>query len=181
MVASPIVIVDYDPAWVLIFRQIRDFVLPVVSDLVIGIEHVGSTSVPGLAAKPIVDVDVVVSNEEDVRIAVQRLTALGYVHEGDLGVTGREAFVPPKSMTWHHLYIVTVDNLEYKRHILFRDYLRNNPLMAKQYGDLKVELAQRFHDDRGAYSVGKSDFVHEILRIAGSNPNILSLHARMDK
>lgn len=167
--ASPIVVVEYDPDWVLIFEQIRDFVLPAVNDLVIGIEHVGSTSVPGLAAKPIVDVDVVVDNHEDVRIAVRRLTVLGYVHEGDLGVTGREAFVPPKSMIWHHLYIVPVDNLEYKRHILVRDYLKRHPGEAKQYGDLKLELAERFRNDRSAYSDGKSEFITRILQCAGWN------------
>jgi GrpB-like predicted nucleotidyltransferase (UPF0157 family) len=166
---APIVIVAYDPEWVLIFEQIRDLVIPVLSDLVIGIEHVGSTSVPGLAAKPIVDVDVVVANHEDVRIAVQRLTALGYVHEGDLGINGREAFIPPTSMMWHHLYIVHVDNLEFKRHILFRDYLRSHPEEAKQYGDLKRELAHRFREDRSAYSNGKREFVTRILQCVGWN------------
>ncbi|MDR6555628.1 GrpB family protein [Paenibacillus qinlingensis] len=167
--ASPIAVVAYDPEWVLIFEQIRDFVLPAVSDLVIGIEHVGSTSVPGLAAKPIIDVDVVVKAPEHMRIAVQRLAALGYVHEGDLGVTGREAFIPPQSMMWHHLYVVPVDNLELKRHLLFRDYLRSHPEEATTYGELKHELAHRFRDDRGAYSLGKSEYVTGVLQRAGWN------------
>ncbi|NOU73713.1 GrpB family protein [Paenibacillus sp. LMG 31458] len=164
---SRVVVVEYDPSWVQMFGQLRDFVLPVLSDLEVRIEHVGSTSVPGLAAKPIVDIDVVVSKQTDVHTAIQRLATLGYVHEGDLGATGREAFIPPDGMTWHHLYVCTVENAEYKRHILFRDYLRSHPDDAKMYGDLKMELAHRFHNDRLAYSNAKSDFVKGILKHAG--------------
>ncbi|WP_189011745.1 GrpB family protein, partial [Paenibacillus marchantiophytorum] len=68
---------------------------------------------------------------------------------------------------WHHLYVCTLDNVEYKRHILFRDYLRSHPEDAKQYGDLKVELAQRYQNDRLAYTNAKGDFVREILQRAG--------------
>lgn len=82
--------------WVRLFEKLRDFVLPVLSDLIITIDHVGSTSVPGLAAKPIIDMDAVVSTQTDVVIAIQRLATLGYVHEGDLGTTGREAFILPR-------------------------------------------------------------------------------------
>lgn len=160
---SRVVVVAYDPSWVQLFEQLRDFVLPALSDLEVRIEHVGSTSVPGLAAKPIVDIDVVVSKQADVHTAIQRLATLGYVHEGDLGATGREAFIPPDGIPWHHLYVCTVENDEYKRHILFRDYLRSHPEDAKLYGDLKMELALRFHDDRLAYSNAKSDFIKGIL------------------
>ncbi|MNV51043.1 dephospho-CoA kinase/protein folding accessory domain-containing protein [compost metagenome] len=91
------------------------------------IEHVGSTSVPGLSAKPIIDMDVVVATRDDVKKAIQRLAILGYVHEGDLGAIGREAFIPPNGVPWHHLYVCTIDNAEYKRHIMFRDYLKSHP------------------------------------------------------
>lgn len=164
---SSVIVVEYDPSWVRLFEQLQGFVLPVLSDLAVSIEHVGSTSVPGLAAKPIVDMDVVVSTQEDIHTAIQRLAILGYVHEGDLGATDREAFIPPDGVTWHHLYVCTVENAEYKRHILFRDYLRSHPEDVKMYGDLKLELAQRFHNDRKAYSDAKSDFVKGILKRAG--------------
>ncbi|KRF13474.1 GrpB family protein [Paenibacillus sp. Soil787] len=164
---SSVVVVEYDPSWVMMFEQLRDFVLPVLSDIEVRIEHIGSTSVPGLAAKPIVDIDVVVSQQADVHTVILRLATLGYVHEGDLGATGREAFIPPEGITWHHLYVCTVDNDEYKRHILFRDYLRSHPNDAKMYGDLKKELALRFQNDRLAYSNAKSDFVNGILKHDG--------------
>ncbi|AIQ46329.1 hypothetical protein R70723_10905 [Paenibacillus sp. FSL R7-0273] len=163
---SELIVVDYDPSWTRAFAKLREFVLPVLEDIVVSIEHVGSTSVPGLAAKPIIDLDVVVPTQEDVYIAVQRLATLGYVHEGDLGIKGREAFIPPADVIWHHLYVCTVDSAEYKRHILFRDYMRGHPEDAKRYSNLKIELAERFSKDRAAYSNAKSCFVNEILQRA---------------
>lgn len=164
---SNIAVVQYDPSWVHLFEKLRDFVFPVLSDFVITIEHVGSTSVPGLAAKPIVDMDVVVSTQADVQIAIQRLSTLGYVHEGDLGTVGLHAFIPPDDVPWHHLYVCTVENPEYKRHILFRDYLRSHLEDSKKYGDLKLEHAQKFQNDRAAYTNSKSEFVKEVLNRAG--------------
>lgn len=73
----------------------------------------------------------------------------------------------PMECPWHHLYVCTVDNSEYKRHIIFRDYLKNHPQEAKEYGDLKQKLAQKFHNDRKAYADAKTIFVEEILKRAG--------------
>lgn len=96
---SSIKVVEYDPKWVEVFVKIRDFVVPSINDIVLTIEHIGSTSVPGLPAKPIVDMDVVVATRNDVQIAIERLATLGYIHEGDLGNVGREAFIPPNGMS----------------------------------------------------------------------------------
>jgi len=164
---SRITVVEYDPDWIKLFEELRNTVLPVLSDIVVTIEHVGSTSVPGLASKPIVDMDVVVPTQTEVQIAIQRLATLGYVHEGDLGIAGREAFIPPKNLPWHHLYVCTEENAEYKRHILFRDYLRSHPEDSKIYGDLKLELAKRYHNDRNAYTNAKSEIVNNILNRTG--------------
>ncbi|AIQ51928.1 GrpB family protein [Paenibacillus sp. FSL R7-0331] len=161
---SELIVVDYDPSWTGTYAKLREFVLPVLEDIIVSIEHVGSTSVPGLAAKPIIDMDVVVPAQEDVSIAIERLATLGYVHEGDLGIEGREAFIPPSDVIWHHLYVCTVDSAEYKRHILFRDYMRGHPEEGKRYSDLKIELAEQFKKDRAAYSNAKSYFVNEILQ-----------------
>ncbi|MGG4446557.1 GrpB family protein [Brevibacillus porteri] len=171
---SNVIVVQYDPNWTRLFETLRDFVLPTLSGLVVTIEHVGSTSVPELAAKPIVDMDVVVSTQADVNLAIKMLATLGYVHEGDLGVSGREAFIPPDNVPWHHLYVCTSDNVEYQRHILFRDYLRSHPEETKMYGDLKLELAQRFHNDRTGYTNAKGDLVKEILKRAGGSVPISS-------
>ncbi|WP_163582853.1 GrpB family protein [Gracilibacillus saliphilus] len=167
-----ITVVEYDPQWVRDFEMIRDFVTPSLSDIVLAVEHIGSTSVPGLPAKPIVDIDVVVATRNDVQIAIEKLATLGYVHEGDLGIKGREAFIPPDKMPWHHLYVCTIDNAEFRRHIKFRDYLRNHPQVAKDYGELKLKLVKEFHNDHKAYTNGKTDFVEEILKQAGEKNKI---------
>ena len=91
---DPIVIVDYSPAWPLEFERLRDRVAAAVGNLAVAIEHVGSTAVPGLAAKPVIDL-VIVVEPEDVQAAIDRLTVIGYVHQGNLGVEGREAFRRP--------------------------------------------------------------------------------------
>ncbi|WP_081841022.1 GrpB family protein [Alicyclobacillus macrosporangiidus] len=165
-----IIVVPYDPGWLQAFEMIRSYVSPVLSDIVVAIEHVGSTSVPGLAAKPIVDIDVAVATRDDVYVAIQRLASLGYIHEGDLGIAGREAFIPPNGLPPHHLYVCTADNTEYERHILFRDYLRSHPEEAELYGALIRELAQRFPNDRASYTNGKSEFVNAILKRAAWKP-----------
>ncbi|MEK4978715.1 GrpB family protein [Bacillus sp. FSL K6-6540] len=164
-----LIVVEYNPKWVKKFEELRDFVFPVLSDLKVTIEHVGSTAIPGIAAKPIVDIDVVVPTQSDILVAVKRLANLGYVHEGDLGIPGREVFIPPRDVDWHHLYLCTVDNAEYKRHILFRDYLRIHPVDAKRYSQLKQMLVKQFKGDRSGYTNAKSDFVRDILKRAGWN------------
>jgi GrpB-like predicted nucleotidyltransferase (UPF0157 family) len=119
-----IVIREYDPAWQKLFEVLRERLLDVLGGLTVAVEHVGSTAVPGLAAKPVVEIDTVVPSAEDVPLAVERLERAGYRHEGDLGIPGREAFEPPVDAPWHHLYVVTAGSEELRRHLAFRDYLR---------------------------------------------------------
>src|SRR5207249_10022511 len=90
-----IIVVEYDPAWPATFDDLRARVWTVVGDLALTIEHMGSTSVLGLAAKPIIDMTVVLPSAADVPQAIERLATLGYVHRGDLGIEGREAFGSP--------------------------------------------------------------------------------------
>src|SRR6188508_3746065 len=105
-----IVVVDYDPAWSVIFESLRAQLWAVVADVALAIEHVGSTAVPGLAAKPIIDLDVVVAPGQ-VGTAIDRLSAIGYEHKGDLGVAGREAMRHPSGSRRHHLYVCAEGNL----------------------------------------------------------------------
>ncbi|MBA3376455.1 MAG: GrpB family protein [Actinobacteria bacterium] len=98
---DPIVIVDYDPAWPLEFERLRERAAAALGDIAVAIEHVGSTAVVGVAAKPVIDL-VIVVEPEDVQDAVEGLTAIGYVHRGNLGVEGREAFDVPEGEPRHH-------------------------------------------------------------------------------
>jgi GrpB-like predicted nucleotidyltransferase (UPF0157 family) len=139
-----------------------------LGDTAVAIEHVGSTAVPGLAAKPVIDIDVVIDTERRLDEAITRLAALGYTHEGDLGVVGRAAFRAPPDAPPHHLYVVVARNDAHSQHIALRDYLRTHPVDAGRYGDLKRSLAERHRNDRAAYTEAKSGMVRELLARAGS-------------
>jgi GrpB-like predicted nucleotidyltransferase (UPF0157 family) len=125
-----IVVVDYDPYWPATFEQLRQRIWPAVADVATSVEHVGSTSVPGLAAKPIIDMSVVVPTASDVSIAIGRLAALGYIHCGNLGVEERDAFQSPGDLPRHHLYLCPHNSLALRNHVLVRDYLRAHPEAA---------------------------------------------------
>jgi GrpB-like predicted nucleotidyltransferase (UPF0157 family) len=165
-----VVVVEYDPEWQRRFERLREAVAPALGDVAVSIEHVGSTSVPGLAAKPIVDVDVVVATAADVPVATERLTTLGYGHQGDLGIPGREAFSRPTegvlSAVAHNLYVCAADAAELQRHLAFRDYLRAHPDAVQDYAAVKREGARRTPDDRDAYQDFKSPVVRRILERA---------------
>src|SRR3974390_1457583 len=118
---EPVIIVKYDPGWPSLFEELRAPVLAALGDLVVTVEHVGSTAVPGLAAKPIIDMDVVVPTVSEIPEAIVRLAALGYIHRGDLGIPGREAFTAPADKPRHHLYVCSPDSSELRRHLSFRD------------------------------------------------------------
>jgi GrpB-like predicted nucleotidyltransferase (UPF0157 family) len=164
---EPVVVVDYDPTWPGVFVALRDRVAVALGDLAVAIEHVGSTSVPGLAAKPIIDMDVVVATPREIPLGIERLATIGYVHQGDLGIAGREAFQSASGRR-HNLYLCARDSEELRRHLLFRDYLRAHSDEVRAYAELKRGLAQRFRDDRDSYTEGKTTFVCEVLRRAGA-------------
>jgi GrpB-like predicted nucleotidyltransferase (UPF0157 family) len=166
--SDPIIIEDYDPHWPEQFEVLRARIVPVLDPLAAAIEHIGSTAVPGLAAKPIIDVDVLLRSAADLAEAITRLGALGYQHRGDLGVPGREAFRPPPNDLPHHLYVCVPECLEYARHITFRDHLRTHPEDAHAYERLKRARAVEFRNDREAYNLGKTEFIEAVLRNAAT-------------
>jgi GrpB-like predicted nucleotidyltransferase (UPF0157 family) len=160
-------VVTYDPAWPQVFVTIRDRLAALFAGTDAEIEHVGSTAVPGLAAKPIIDIDVVVRSSDQISDAVRRLESFGYVHEGDLGVAGREAFWPPAELPYHHLYVVAAGTKPHLDHVLLRDYLRRHADAAKRYGDRKLQAAHLItRESRAAYMQAKADVVEELLEAA---------------
>ena len=161
---EPIVVVDYDSAWPETFDQLARPVREALADLGVEVEHIGSTAVPGLAAKPIVDIDVVVPSAAAAPAAIERLRGLGYVYQGDKGVPGREAFLWPPGAPRHHLYVVVAGGEPHTAHVRFRDHLREHPETAEEYAGLKRELARRHGGERLAYTDAKSEFVEAVLR-----------------
>lgn len=155
---DPIIIVDYNPAWPVEFERLRDRAAAAIGGLAVAIEHIGSTAVPGLAAKPVIDL-VIVVEPDDLQRAVECLTGIGYVHRGNLGVEGREAFGVPEGEPLHHLYVSPTDSEELRAQLAFRDRLRGSPALAIEYEALKRELAVRFRGDRLGYTDAKTNFV----------------------
>ena len=159
---EPVEVVDYSSHWPSEFEALAAPIRAALGDLALAVEHIGSTSVPGLAAKPIIDLDVVISSRLKLPETLARLAALGYVHRSNLGIPGREAFhwIGPKR---HHLYVCAVDTPSLRQHLLFRDYLRAHPAEAQAYGELKKRLAEQHRNDREAYGLAKTDFATRIL------------------
>ena len=165
-----IVIADYDPGWAALFESLRATLSAALGELVSRIEHVGSTSVPGLAAKPIVDLDAILRSGGDREEAIARLARLGYLHRGNLGIAGREAFTlrgSGPSPGAHHLYLCDPASAEWRRHLLFRDALRADAALVAAYAALKWRLANLHLQDRDAYTAAKTEFVEAVLRAAG--------------
>ena len=128
----PVIVVPYDPAWPEEFEKIRAHIWPAIQGAAECVEHVGSTSVPGLAAKPVIDIDIVISDEHHFPAVKAALESLGYWHNGDQGIPGREAFkydpAQKPELMRHHLYVCAADSVELQRHLTLRDHLRTHPM-----------------------------------------------------
>jgi GrpB-like predicted nucleotidyltransferase (UPF0157 family) len=145
--------------------------------LIIDIQHVGSTSVPRLVAKPTIDIDLVIEDRGVLNSVIVKLEELGYEYQGDLGIKDRESFKRKSDKTpldgsgriWqkHNLYCCIKDSISLKNHIQFRDFLRKNPEKVVQYGELKKRLVSQHPFDTNLYTELKTPFITEILKEAG--------------
>jgi GrpB-like predicted nucleotidyltransferase (UPF0157 family) len=161
-----IVVVDYDPQWPGAFATIRATLNTVLAEVpVIGIEHVGSTSVPGLAAKPIIDIDVIVDRSH-VDDAIAALESVGYRSLGEMGVPDRHAFKTPPGSIRQNTYVIVDGCLSLRNHIGLRDVLRSDPELRDEYSLIKRRLADAT-DDIDVYVDGKTDVVRRVLARAG--------------
>lgn len=169
-----LVIEDHNSDWAEDFARLAEVYYSALGEVLLRAEHVGSTSVPGLAAKPCLDIDLVIDRAAHLDAVIAALTDLGYEDRGDLGIPGREAFsrrghtdVPRdgSGREWprHNLYVCDVDSDELARHTAFRDYLRAHPEIARQYGRLKRKLAEEHRNDIDAYCRAKTDFICGVL------------------
>ncbi|MBN1068185.1 GrpB family protein [Clostridium botulinum] len=167
MITKHVIVEDYNPKWKESFESIKDELLSVLSGKIISIEHIGSTSVEGLSAKPIIDIDIVIDrNFDEVK---KELETLGYIHEGDLGIYGREAFKysnKPHLMV-HHLYVCGKDNKELYRYVTFRDYLRKHKEDKEMYSVIKKKMALKYPEDIDSYIKGKQQIILEIYKKCG--------------
>jgi GrpB-like predicted nucleotidyltransferase (UPF0157 family) len=168
---------NYNPEWVNQFEKIKEKLLIGLSGIDVNIEHIGSTSVPNLAAKPIIDIDIVYSESADFELIKKNLERLGYFHNGNQDVEGREVFkrtgknenevldkIP------HHLYVCKHDCAELQRHLLFRDYLRKHEVTRSFYQNLKYQIAEEANHDKKQYANLKelkaTSFVNYIIELS---------------
>ena len=140
----------------------------VLRDAALDIQHIGSTAVPGLPAKPILDLGVAIRSMAEVDALVPALLALGYADMGEFGVPGRRFFAKGNPRT-HHLHIVAQDSEHWSRYLLFRDYLRNCPSAAQHYSTMKQSLAKRYAKNREAYTAAKSKFIEGAVATASAD------------
>lgn len=169
MRTSYVTVIPYSDQWERDFLKIKDEIKSALGELAESIEHVGSTSVRGLSAKPVIDIDVVISDSSVLSDVIAALGRIGYQHEGDLGITGREAFRydGKDHLQKHHLYVCPDDSSELKKHIAFRDYLRSHPEAAAEYSRIKEEGAALYPEDIDRYIEYKTPFIEKIYREIG--------------
>ena len=166
MKTKHVVVMTYQTSWPEAFKEICEYLREVVPKR-FPIEHVGSTSVEGLSAKPVIDIDIVYEQDEDRLFLISLLEGIGYIHEGFNGIPFRDAFKYEYSPYMkHHLYVVRKGSKAYKDHVYLRDYLRFHAKEKDAYGSLKEELAKAFPYDIDSYMNGKNSFIEEVLQKA---------------
>ncbi|MFA9465696.1 MAG: GrpB family protein [Velocimicrobium sp.] len=169
MRTKKVIVLEYDDKWKENFNRIKKELEAVLKKLPISIEHVGSTSVVGLAAKPIIDIDIIIKNNSDLEEAIKRLSTIGYIHEGNLGIKNREAFryEGKEHLQVHHIYVCPENSEELKRHIIFRDYLRKNLDAVEYYSRVKKEGANLYPNNIEKYIEYKSLCISELYKKCG--------------
>lgn len=166
-----VTIIPFNDEWGIQYQIAKNELHSVLGDNVIEIHHVGSTAIKGIVAKPIIDVAVVIKNVEMLNII--GMESVGYEYCGERGVVGRHLFVRRinEDISTHHIHCYLENNENYNQVILFCKYLNEHSDYAKQYNDLKIELAGKYSDDRVAYTDGKENFIKWIIEKA-NNKNL---------
>ena len=161
----PPIVVDYDPTWPQAFEAAKAEILEAVGPLVHSVEHVGSTSVAGLVAKPIIDILVGVHDWDAARVTITPLERAGWEFRGQRGIPRRHYFVKrvPTGRRTHHLHMLEVSSDRWSEMLAFRDHLRAHPGSALEYATLKRTLAGRPEPERSDYTEAKAPFIQRIL------------------
>lgn len=169
MNTKKVIVLPYRDEWKSDFEKIKNEISVTLGDLILGIEHIGSTSVEGMSAKPCIDIDVIIRDYSVFSDVVNALGRIGYFHEGNLGIEEREAFdySGKEHLSLHHLYVCPQSSKELHRHITFRDFLRKNPDAARKYSETKEQAARLFPNDINKYIEYKSPCIKELYTLCG--------------
>lgn len=152
---------EYDENWIRLFEDEAQLLRGIFGDEIIKFEHFGSTSVPGLKAKPVIDMMCLVQDIGKIDTFNEQMRSLGYDVAGEWGIPGRRLFRKGGENRTHHIHVYQFDNPQIKRHLVFRDYLKTHPEEVERYARFKEELAHRY-DDSSFYSKSKKPFVKEM-------------------
>lgn len=153
---------DYTPLWAELYREEEERIKAAIGHLIIDLQHIGSTAIPGIKAKPILDMMAGVSRLDEALLCQAPLEALGYDYAAHAGVSNDHVFGKGVART-HLLHVVEYGSTEWMNHLRFRDRLRNDPELAQEYERLKKELSREFSENRAAYTSAKSKFICEVV------------------
>jgi len=162
---STVKVIPHNELWHQLFAEEQARLRDAIGGYTLAIEHVGSTAVCGLSAKPIIDIALAVQQISDAERCVIPLENIGYEYRGENGIPGRHFFGKGEPRT-HHLHIVEFDSDFWRNHLTFRDYLRQNAGVAAKYQKLKMRLAREYKNNREAYTEGKAAFIENVLKLA---------------
>ena len=156
---------SYRDEWPVLYESEQETIESSIGEHIVDIQHVGSTAIVGMPAKPILDIAIATGNFEKARVCIAPLAALGYTFKGENGIPRRHYFTKGEPCT-HHIHMVEETNDEWAKLILFRDYLRSDQRVADEYARLKSALLDRLAGDRVAYQAAKTVFIEEVLQKA---------------
>jgi GrpB-like predicted nucleotidyltransferase (UPF0157 family) len=166
MIEEKVIVVPYDPNWPQLFHEIGSNLRQALGNIALRIDHIGSTSVPSLDAKPVIDVQISVSSFEPLDVYRVPLEHLGYVFRADNPDRSKRYFREPPGQRRTHIHMRQAGSWAEQIGLLFRDYLRTHPQDARRYAELKYGLAEKFGYDREGYTEAKEPFIWELLRQA---------------
>jgi GrpB-like predicted nucleotidyltransferase (UPF0157 family) len=160
-------VAPYTAEWERLFEEEKALLQAAIGRYVLDIQHVGSTAIPGIVAKPIIDIAIAVANFEEASVCIEPVERLGYEYRGENGIPRRHYFVKGDPRTYH-IHMNELGSRDWQKLVRFRDYLVQHPDLAEAYAALKTELAGRYPTDREAYQEGKAPFIERVLGEAGA-------------
>lgn len=170
---QPVEIVEYNSSWPLLFEQEREALVRTLASWLAGpIEHIGSTAIAGLAAKPVIDIMAAVPSLEASRAAIEAAAEIGYCYFPYRAESEHWFCKPSPMFRTHHLHLMPIGSRRWHDAIAFRDYLRRHPTIAAEYETLKRQLARDFHFDREGYTEAKRPFIDRIIKLASEQGSV---------
>ncbi len=164
-------LIPYTPDWAHSFEAESLRLQGVLGSQIVDVEHIGSTAIPNLVAKPIIDMSVGVYDFDSAKTCIPKLEAAGYTYLGENGIPRRHYFKLGLPNVTHHLHMVEIHSLDRMQTVLFRDYLREHPEIAQAYATLKIRLAEQYPYDRPSYLKGKGPFIQQVIARAKAEQN----------